>query len=78
MEESTPDAVTDDDVVKELKFTIKKESINVYESEKHFVMVDDRVEKTMLSNKKDKKGNPILRYRVDMGVNVVPKIQEKV
>ncbi|MCE2507042.1 MAG: hypothetical protein J4F36_11385 [Nitrosopumilaceae archaeon] len=78
MEESTPDAVTDDDVVKELKFTIKKESINVYESEKHFVMVDDRVEKIMLSNKKDKKGNPILRYRVDMGVNVVPKIQEKV
>ena len=78
LEESTQDKVTDDDVVKELKFTIKKESINIYESEKLFLLIEDRVEKIMLTNKKDNKGNPILRHRIDMGVNVVPKIQEKV
>ena len=78
LKESTQDKVTDDDVVKELKFTIKKESINIYESEKLFLLVGDRVEKIMLTNKKNNKGDPIVRYRIDMGVNVVPKIQEKV
>ena len=78
LEESTQDKVTDDDIVKELKFTIKKESINIYESEKLFLLVEDRAEKIMLTNKKDNKGEPILRYRIDMRVNVVPKIQEKV
>ena len=78
LKESTQDKVTDDDVVKELKFTIKKESINIYESANLFLLVGDRVEKIMLTNKKNNKGDPIVRYRIDMGVNVVPKIQEKV
>ena len=78
LEESTSDKVTDDDVVNELQFTIKKESINIYESEELFILVNDRVEKIMLTNKKDDKGDPILRLRLDIGINVVPKISEKI
>ena len=77
LEESTADEVTDDDAVKELQFTIKKESINIYESENLFILVNDRVEKIMLTNKKDNKGDPILRFRVDMGINTIYKIPEK-
>jgi len=77
LEVSKADDVTDKDMVNELKFTTKKESINIYESEKHFVLADDRVEKIFLTNKKDGKGNPILRYRVDMVVSVIPKERQK-
>ena len=78
LEEKEPNDVTEDNVVKELKFTIKKESINIYESEKLIILIDDHVEKIFLTDKKDKKGNPILRYRVDMGVSVIPKQKQKV
>ena len=69
--------VTDEHIVKDLKFKIKKEVINIYETDKLIILVDPRVEKISVTNKKDKKGNPFLRYRTGTGISVIPKRPEK-
>ena len=65
--------ITDKDEIKELKFTTIKESINVYETEKVFIFICSKIGKVILTNKKDKTGNPILRFTHSFILNTVNK-----
>ena len=64
--------VTEQDEVAELKFTVKKQVINIYETDNAIILVNPKVEKIYSTNKKDKSGM-ILRFRTGIEVNVVPK-----
>jgi hypothetical protein len=77
LELALPEQVTDNDIVQELKFKIIKEIINIYESEKTIIFTDTQMEKIFLTKKKDKDGNPILRFRSGLNINVIPKRPEK-
>lgn len=65
--------VTEKDVVKELNFKVLKEVINVYETNKSIIIVSPQLQKLFLTNKKDNKNNPILRYIMKSGVNILSK-----
>lgn len=64
--------VTEQDEVAELKFTVKKQVINIYETDNAIILVNPKVETIHSTNKKDKSGM-ILRFRTGIEVNVVPK-----
>jgi len=66
-------AATEQDQVKELKFTTVDEVINIYETKKLFIFAGLRVEKIFLTNKADDHDNPILRYQSTHGVSVSAK-----
>jgi hypothetical protein len=72
-EESTPDQVTKEHEIKSLEFKPIKEIINIYETEKSIIMLYPIVEKIILTNKKDKKGEPILRYHAQNSLNIIDK-----
>jgi len=69
--------ITDKHETKKLNFKIVKEIINVYETDKLIILVDPRVEKISLTNKKDKDDNPVLRYRTGIAISVIPKRPEE-
>lgn len=69
--------VLDEHITQDLKFKPVKEIINIYETEKLILLVDAKVEKISITNKKDKDENPILRYRSGIGVSVIPKNPEE-
>ena len=64
--------VTDKDEVDDLKFTVKKQVINIYETDDVIILVNPKVEKVTSTTKKDKSGM-ILRFRTGIEVNVIPK-----
>ena len=73
MELSSAEAVTEKDQVRELKFVPNKQIINIYETQKHLILVAPFISKIFLTNKKDKTNSPILRYTYEMNINVIDK-----
>lgn len=73
LEYSPTDKVTENDVVKELDFTPKKEVINIYETNKMLILISSKVTKVGLTNKRDDTNAPILRFTNDVGVQSIEK-----
>lgn len=73
LEESTPDKVTADDEVKELKFKVINEPINFYETGGSIILMISNVVKVFATKKKEKNGNPIIRFRANYGVKMFEK-----
>ena len=73
LELASPEQVTNDDVIKDLNFKVKKQVINIYETEDVIILIKPEIEKIRATNKKDKENSPILRIRTGMDVNVIPK-----
>ena len=65
--------VTDKDHVKELKFRAVDEVVNIYETQKALIFVLTFITNVYLTNKKDKSGNPILRYKYDKRISAIDK-----
>ncbi len=65
--------VSQEDEIRELQFSTKKEVMNIYETDKTIILAAPHVEKIFLTNKKVKSGSPILRYRSITAVNAIPK-----
>lgn len=61
------------DQVRELKFEIEEDVINIYETKDHIILVACTVQKIFLANKVDEHNNPMLRHMVQIGTNAVPK-----
>lgn len=72
-EESTSEQVTEENEIKKLEFKPIKEIINIYETEKSLIILYPVIEKIFLTNKKDKDGNPFLRYHSKNSLNVIDK-----
>ena len=68
--------VKEEHEIKDLKYKTIKENINIYETKELIILVDPRVEKISLTNKKNKEGNPVLRFRTGIAVSVIPKRPE--
>lgn len=68
---------TEKNQVKELKFKIIKEIVNIYETKKLLILAGLKVEKVFLTNKMDKKKSPLLRYQSLNGVDVIEKLPFK-
>jgi len=60
--------VTDQDIVKELRITQRKEVVNIYETEKSFIVMAIHVNKISMTDKKIKDGSPALRFNYDTAV----------
>jgi len=73
LEEADKNNVTQDDVVKELKFKIIKEPVNIYETEKSIILIISKTTKVYLTNKKDKTGNPIIRFTSTIAFTTMEK-----
>ncbi len=65
--------VTEKHVVKELKFKVIREVINIYESKNSIILISPRVSNIRLTNKKDETGSPLIRYTTNTGMSVIPK-----
>lgn len=65
--------ITDKDNTKKLNFTPVREIVNIYETENSIILIDSRVENIYLTNKKEEKGTPILRFDSNTGISIVPK-----
>jgi hypothetical protein len=72
-EESTPEQVTAEHEIRTLKFKSLKQIINIYETEKSLIVLYPVIENIYLTNKKDKQGDPILRYLAKNSLNVIDK-----
>ncbi|MGB8033556.1 MAG: hypothetical protein WCF03_07020 [Nitrososphaeraceae archaeon] len=72
LEYSTPEQITDQDIVGELRFTTV-ESVNIYEIQKFLILIATRVNKIFMTNKKDISNSLILRYTSHVGINSVDK-----
>ena len=59
--------------VGELRFTTVKESVNIYEIQKFFILIATRVDRIFITNKKDSTNNPIIRYTSHNGLSSVDK-----
>ena len=64
---------TENDQVKELKFTSISNVINIYETKKQFIFTRVNTKKIFLTNKMDISNNPILRYRHGCEINITTK-----
>jgi hypothetical protein len=73
LDESTPEQVTEQDQIRELKFEILKESVCIYETAISLILVSSPVNKVHLTNKKDKTNSPILRYESPSTIAVMDK-----
>lgn len=71
--EVTKGTPTAEDQIRELKFEIEEEIINIYETKDHILLVAGTVQKIFLTKKVDDQNNPILQYQVQISTNVVPK-----
>ena len=65
--------VTDQDIVKELKIIRRKEFVNIYETEKSFLIMGIHVNKISMTDKKIQDGSPALRFNYDTGMSSYPK-----
>lgn len=68
-----PVEVTDKDHVGELKFTIVKEGLNIYETKNSLIIISDELANLYSTKKKDKKGVPIYRYTLRGAINILEK-----
>lgn len=68
-----PEQVNEKHQIKELKFKPKREVVNIYETANSIILADTKVRNIFLTNKKDGKGDPILRYQVDTGISIIQK-----
>ena len=68
--EGTP---TEEDQVREMKFEIEEEVINIYETKDHLILVASPVQKIFLTNKVDGENNPMLRCLARVALNTIPK-----
>ena len=73
MESTELEKVTDNDVIKELKFYPIKTTTNIYEIKNAIIIVFLKVKSIRLTNKKDKRNSPILRFTSEANINVVNK-----
>lgn len=72
MENAEFENVTDNDVIKELKFYPIKITTNIYEIKNAIIIVFLKVTTIKLTNKKDKiKHSPILRFNSEATINVI-------
>jgi len=65
--------VSKEHVTGELSFKTIKEIINVYETKKSIIIIAPVMEKILLTNKKDKNNDPILRYVLKRGISIIDK-----
>ena len=65
--------VTDDDITDELKFVVTQSSMNIYETEREIIIIDDPVEHIFMTHYKDENDIPIIRFRSNIGMNIIPK-----
>ena len=65
--------VSQEHVTGELSFKTITEIINIYETENSVIILAPIMEKILLTNKKDKDGNPILRYVLKRGISIIDK-----
>lgn len=72
-EVAEPTDVTDKDHVGELKFTILKEGLNIYETKNSLIIISDELLHLYFTKKKDKKGVPIYRFVLRGAINVLEK-----
>ena len=74
MEDAEFEKVTDNDVIKELKFYPIKTTTNIYEIKNAIIIVFLKVTAIKLTNKKDKiKHFPILRFNSEATINIINK-----
>lgn len=73
MEEAELENVTDNDIIKELKFQPIKITTNIYEIKNAVIIVFLKVTSIKLTNKKDKENSPILRFNSEASINVINK-----
>jgi len=73
LEFSTPEQVTDNDNVRELTFEVLKETINLYETDDSIIVLLPVMHNIHLTNKKDRNGDPILRYKIQNSFNIINK-----
>jgi hypothetical protein len=73
LEYSTPEQITDKDIVSELGFSTLKETVNIYETQKALLFVTPRVLKVFLTNKKDVANSPLLRFTHRTSLNIRDK-----
>lgn len=71
--EATPDETSISDQTNELKFKIIKELVNIYETKKSIIFVTSHVYKIFATTKKDKKGDPIIRFKAVHDIAVSKK-----
>lgn len=64
---------TEEDRVRELKFDVEDEVINIYETKDHIILVANMVEKVFLTNKVDEQNDPMLQCDVRLGMRTIPK-----
>src|SRR5215218_2552469 len=62
MELSSAEQVTEEDQKEELKFHSNKRVVNIYETQKHIIIMAPSVLKIFSTDKKDKTDSPILRF----------------
>lgn len=65
--------LTEEDQVRELKFEVEEEVINIYETKDHIILLAGVVQEIFLTNKVDEQNNPLLQYKSQTKTNVVPK-----
>jgi hypothetical protein len=68
-----PNQVTEKDQVGELKFTIVKEIVNIYETKNLMILAIPHMQKVFKTNKKDVDNNPILRFTFTSDLNILNK-----
>jgi hypothetical protein len=73
MEYSTPEQITDKDVVSELSYKTVREVVNIYDTQKVLILVAPRVLKIFSTNKKDRSNAPLIRYTYKTGLHTVEK-----
>lgn len=73
MEVAEIEKVADNDAIKELKFYPIKTTTNIYEIKNAIIVIFLKVISIKLTNKKDKKNSPILRFTSEANINVINK-----
>jgi len=74
MELAELEKVTENDVIKELKFYPIKTTTNIYEIRNAIILIFLKVSSIKITNKKDKiKHSPILRFNTEANINVINK-----
>jgi len=73
LESSTAEQVTDDDNVRELAFEVLKEAANIYETDDLIIVLVPVMRNIYLTNKKDRDGDPILRYKIQNSCSIIGK-----
>lgn len=73
LEMAKPEDVTAENEVRELDFKMTKQVLNIYETDHSLIVLLPEVEKISITDKKDKNGDPILRYTMKNSISVIDK-----